>query len=140
VLPFKASKLSVVQFGSANTIYTHNWSTEFEDVADNMISAVIESISMFAREVLHRGNIQQINLERLIVYIRYDFDNEVYYLLFTNRISRALKNNLTHFADLFSTRFAANLGKAQTPVIRLDIFEDAGKLIKIAFPYVPTHI
>jgi hypothetical protein len=138
VLPFKAVKLMVVDSSSGINIYSHNWSEETIQVNDLLITSVIQSITVFVKEALKRGTIQEIILEEATISVRTHPDHEIFFILISDQLSYTLTSGLELFAKEFINKYASllrdDIGQMETR-----LFSSAEELIPTCFPYVPKY-
>jgi hypothetical protein len=138
VLPFKAIKLMVVDSSSGINIYSHNWSKETIQVNDLLITSVIQSITVFVKEALKRGTIQEIILEEATISVRTHPDHEIFFILISDQLSYTLTSGLELFAKEFINKYASLLSD-DIRQMETRLFSSAEELIPTCFPYVPKY-
>ena len=68
VLPFRASRLTILDSVRGICIFNHIWD-KTSKVDDDLFGGMMQGISGILKETVHRGNIRQIELEQAILLV-----------------------------------------------------------------------
>jgi len=135
-LPFKALRLIVVNTESGISLYTYNWLKEETDVDKNLISGMVQGISLILKQSLKRGNVREISLDEGVMIIHRSGDYDIACVLISSKSSRALREGLEEFAQKFYSKFA-DIFKESWSTSK---FEEATLIIDDCFSFIPKQI
>jgi hypothetical protein len=134
VLPFKASRLTIIETRSGIPIYTYNWS-KMVLMDETLFSGMLYAVSQFVEESIQKGNIREISLDQAILLLQRSEEYPIVCVLITNRSSRSLRMALNRF----SNNFFKNFSQFFTQPIDQSKFETALDLVLDAFPFLPAY-
>jgi hypothetical protein len=136
-LPFKALRLIVVNTESGISLYTYNWLKEEDaEVDKNLISGMVQGISLILKKSLKRGNVREISLDEGIMIIHRNEEYDIACVLISSKSSRALREGLGKFAERFYNKFSEVFKESWST----SKFEDATLIINDCFSFIPKQI
>ena len=111
-LPFKALRMIVVNTESGISLYTYTWLKEEADVDKNLISGMVQGISLILKQSLKRGNVREISLDEGVMIIHRSSQFDIACVLISSRSSRALREALEAFAERFYKKFSKEFSES----------------------------
>ncbi len=135
VLPFKAVKLVVIEIKRGITLFSYNWIEKEETVEDIQFTAMISSVSKFIEEIVQKGGVRELYLEKATLILDTHSDSPVSAVILTNKSNKTLKNALSRF----SRDFFQDYSKYFSASIDTEQYKNAYKLVKEHFPFVPEY-
>lgn len=134
VLPFKVSRLLLIDVNTGLPVYAHTW--DDSGLSDSyLFSGALHGITTILRESLNRGKVKEIVLEQATLIINIAENYPVAFVLITSKTSAILKKSL----DLFAESTKKLLPKEK--VAQAATFQnlDLKEAIEDAFPYVVSY-
>ena len=135
VLPFKALRLLVVDTVSGLPLFSHVWNQEGESEEIELVSTVIQAVTVIIDETIQKGNISKISLERAVIIVKRIEGTHIACLLISTRSSQALRYSLDAFANAFYWTYSDHL---QNPG-ETNNFSEASLLVNSHFSFVPEY-
>jgi hypothetical protein len=135
-LPFKALRLIIVNTESGISLYTYNWLKEETDVDKNLISGMVQGISLILKQSQKRGNVREINLDEGVMIIHRSEEFDIACVLISSKSSRALREGLELFAKRFYNKFSEDFKESWSS----SKFEGAKLIIDDCFSFIPKQI
>lgn len=136
-LPFKALRLIVVNTESGVSLYTYNWlKKEDAEVDKNLISGMVQGISLILKQSLKRGNVREISLDEGIMIIHRSKEYDIACVLISSKSSRALREGLGEFAERFYSTFSDAFKESWST----SKFDDATVIVDDCFSFIPKQI
>lgn len=135
VLPFKTQRLIV--FGTRNgvTLFAHTWSKNDPLIDEDLLSSMLQGMSMLINESLKKGNLREIKMDEGILLIKQDAAYPVAFVLIASRSSSVLRDGLSRFASKFIEMFGAYLEQSNN----IDKFQEASKLVQSSLSFIPQY-
>ncbi|MCY3414544.1 MAG: hypothetical protein INQ03_23045 [Candidatus Heimdallarchaeota archaeon] len=137
-LPFKAIQLSLIEQDSGISLYSYTWSKSLKLVDDQLLSAVLEAITVFVSESMHLGEINEIGLKDGKIIIMQLSGTNKYLALIATEITLSLRIGLEKFSSALFVKYGEQL--AVNHVLDVSEFQDLSDLIMESFPYTPNHL
>lgn len=135
VLPFRASRLTVLDSRRGISIFDHVWDKTSSAIDDVLFGGMMQGISVILTETVNRGNIRQIELEHAILIVYRDENYPVAFVLLSNEFNKALRLALKRFAERFYLEFSDKFADLSN----VSQFDPASKLIEEVFPFIPEY-
>jgi ABC-type multidrug transport system fused ATPase/permease subunit len=134
ILPFKAYRILVVDTNEGLTLFKYDWA-KLGEVEENIFSTVLQSVGSILDEILKKGEVREIQMDRAVLLIQHDKKYPIASVLITSKSTKSLRYSLKVFYDQFISTFYT-LGDDLHEVSK---FEDATSLIKTIFDFVPEY-
>jgi hypothetical protein len=134
ILPFRASRLSVIAIDRGISIFDHIWDKEQSGLDNDLYGGMLQGIGAILNETLNMGNVRQIVLERATLIIYQDPNYPVAYVLLSNQFNTALQLALKKFAG----KFVAEFSEKFINLSDVNQFASATDIIDYAFPFLPA--
>ncbi|MFX1294580.1 MAG: hypothetical protein ACFFD2_06980 [Promethearchaeota archaeon] len=135
ILPFRASRLTIIDSTRGISIFDHFWVKSFSSIDNELFGGMIQGISGMLKETINRGNIRQIELEHATLLVYLDEKYPVAFVLLSNEFNKSLRLALKQFADRFYLEFSDKFENLS----EVTQFEPASKLITEVFPFIPEY-
>ncbi len=135
ILPFKALRLTIIETNSGIAIFNHVWNKLDDLVDEQLFSGMLQAISQILNESLKRGNVQEIRMDRAVLFVKRLPSNPIACILASTKSSSSLQHALDSFSDHFSKDFALFFDNPHM----IDNFDSAKKLVEIYFPFIPEY-
>lgn len=133
VLPFKVSRVTVLNAKSGIPIFDHVWSKQGQVMAEPLFGSVLQGVSTILRESVGKGNVEEVRMHGAILIIKNDEKRHLAFVLLANAISKTLRQAL----DYFSNRFIELYGNLDFDTGYISQFEGANDVVKESFSFIP---
>jgi len=134
VLPFRASRLTILDSIRGICIFNHIWDKSSK-VDEDLFGGMMQGISGILKETVNRGNIRQIELEHAILLVYREEKYPVAFVLLSNEFNKSLRLALRQFAEKFYLTFADKFDDLS----KISQFNSASKLVEEVFPFIPEY-
>jgi len=134
ILPFRASRLTIIDSLRGICIFNHIWDKSSK-VDDDLFGGMMQGISGILKETVNRGNIRQIELEQALLLVYRDEKYPVAFVLLSNEFNKSLRLALKQFAEKFYLTFSDKFDDLSN----ISQFNSASKLVEEVFPFIPEY-
>ncbi len=134
ILPFKAYRILVVDTNEGLTLFKYDWA-KLGEVEENIFSTVLQSIGSILDEILKKGEVREIQMDRAVLLIQHDKKYPIASVLISTKSTKSLRFGLRVFYDQFISNFYT-LGDDLHEVSK---FDKAKTLIETVFDFVPEY-
>jgi len=134
VLPFRATRLTVLDSHRGISIFDHVWD-KTSTIDDVLFGGMMQGITVILNETIGRGNIRQIELEHAILLVYREEKYPVVFVLLSNEFNTSLRLALKQFAEKFYLEFSDKF----EDLSNVSQFDPASKLIEEVFPFIPEY-
>lgn len=141
VLPFRAMQLMVLDGEAGIPIFTHSWQkVDVKLPSDpstdaDLVSGMLQGVSMFVKESIKRGDMREIHVERGILLIKRDDKHVLSYVLIATKASQTLRSAL----ELFAADFVKNFRQQLQERNEVSLFQNASEIVESVFAFVPNY-
>ncbi|MHA2035249.1 MAG: hypothetical protein ACW972_11495 [Promethearchaeota archaeon] len=134
ILPFKAYRILVVDTNEGMALYMYDWA-KLREVEENIFSMVLQAVGSILDEILKKGQVREIQMDRAVLLIQHDKRYPIALVLVATKSTKSLRYGLNSFYD----RFITNFYKEGNDVHKISKFRDADKLVEEIFDFVPKY-
>ncbi len=138
LLPFKASRLVIIERDKSIPLYDHIWNKKDFLIDENLFSGMISALGHFVKETIQKGNIKEIQLEESLVILKQSDRLHVVFVLLATKSSASLRSALNLFADVFTKKYRNEIDQFQKTA-DVNLFKDTPKVIDECFPFIPYY-
>jgi len=135
ILPFKAYRLLVVETNAGIGLFKHDWA-ELRAVDENVFTMVLQAVGSILDEVLKKGEIREIKMDRAVLLIQHNKNYPVASVLVTSKSTKSLRYGLKKFNNHFIESFQSNFGG----LYEVSRFKKAKAFIEEYFDFVPQYL
>jgi hypothetical protein len=135
ILPFKAYRLLVVETNAGIGLFKHDWA-ELRAVDENVFTMVLQAVGSILGEVLKKGEIREIKMDRAVLLIQHNKNYPVASVLVTSKSTKSLRYGLKKFNNHFIESFQSNFGG----LYEVSRFKKAKAFIEEYFDFVPQYL
>ncbi|HME53135.1 MAG TPA: hypothetical protein VKM55_13015 [Candidatus Lokiarchaeia archaeon] len=135
VLPFKTQRLIVFGTRNGTSLFAHSWSKSDELINEDLLSGMLQGMSMLFNESLKKGNLREIKMDEGIMIVKHDATYPVAFVLITSRSSSVLREGLSEFANKFIEVFGSHLEQSEN----VEQFQDASRLVHTCLSFIPQY-
>ncbi|MFW9952160.1 MAG: hypothetical protein ACFFKA_18720 [Candidatus Thorarchaeota archaeon] len=135
ILPFKAYRILVLDTGAGIALFKHDWA-KLKNIEENIFSMVLQAVGNVLNEVLKKGEIREIQLERAVLLIQHDEKFPIASIIIASKSSKALKFSLKIFHEKFISRFKNDLKNLHD----VSKFVEANNIVNDIFDFVPIYL
>jgi hypothetical protein len=134
LLPFRVTRLTVIDTQNGVALFTHIWEHLPNAVDEDLFSGMLQGITGILNEALHKGNLREITLDDATLILNRSEEYNAACILVTTKATPSLRNALRAFAEDFYARFGPHLNSSGevTP------FASAAELVATHFAFVPV--
>ena len=137
ILPFKASKITIIETNGGLTLFSYTWLEGEVLVDDELFAGMIHGISMLFEESFKK-NIREINMLKAVLILEKAEGVPIACILISNKTSKSLRNALNSFCKKFTEQFSQEIkrfgvGGETSP------FNTASELVLQCFPFIPEY-
>ncbi len=152
ILPFRVSKLAVVDQSSNLVLFMHKWNVNAtkignksekrssrineDKVEDSVFSGMLYGINRFVKKTVMKGDIQEIKTEEAVLMIKSPVKHPVNFVLLTTNSTKSLEHAFNSFVERFIDEYSRFFYRK----FEKGRFSSARKLIDEAFPFIPYNI
>ncbi|GAH42820.1 unnamed protein product [marine sediment metagenome] len=134
ILPFKAYRILVVDTNQSVALFKHDWA-KVGELEENMFSMMLQAIGSVLDDILKKGEVQEIQMDRAVLLIHHDKTNSIVSILISSKSSKSLRYGLKRFHEKFVTVFHSNLDDERI----VGGFEETRKIVDNIFDFVPNY-
>ena len=134
ILPFKAYRILVVDTIASVALFKYDWAKAGE-VEENIFTMMIQAIGSVLEEILKKGDVQEIQMDRAVLLIKHNKENNIASVLITSKFSKSLRYGLKRFNDEFVGRFQRSLENPR----KVSDFVEGSKIVEDVFDFVPSY-
>jgi hypothetical protein len=134
ILPFKAYRILVIDTIASSALFKYDWAKAGE-VEENIFTMMIQAIGGVLDDILKKGNVQEIQMDRAVLLIKHNKENFIASVLIASKSSRSLRYGLKRFNEEFVVRFQKTLGSSR----KVSDFVEASKIVERVFDFVPSY-
>ncbi len=136
LLPFKASRLAIIEPEKSIPLYYHAWNKKDVLIDENLFSGMITALGQFVKEAIQKGNIKEIQLEDSILILKQS--DPVVFVLLATKSTGSLRIALNTFAEAFTRKYQEEISlfKKTSDVA---VFQNTSELIDECFPFIPYY-
>ncbi len=135
ILPFRASRLTIIDTKRGLSIFNHIWDKTSSAIDNDLFGGMLQGISGILQETVNRGTVRQIELEEAILLIYSVEKYPLAFILLSNEFNKSLRLALKRFAERFFIEFSDKF----EDLSYTSQFESASKLVEEIFPFVPEY-
>ncbi len=135
ILPFKAYRLLVVETNAGIGLFKHDWA-KLRAVDENVFTMVLQAVGSILDELLKKGAIREIKMDRAVLLIQHNEDYPVASVLVTTKSSKSLRYGLKKFNSQFIEEFKSHFGG----LYEVSRFKKAKVLVEEFFDFVPDYL
>jgi hypothetical protein len=135
ILPFKAYRLLVVETNAGIGLFKHDWA-KLRAVDENVFTMVLQAVGSILDELLKKGEIREIKLDRAVLLIQHNKNYPVASVLVTTKSSKSLRYGLKKFNSQFIDEFKSHFGG----LYEVSRFKKAKALVEEFFDFVPDYL
>jgi hypothetical protein len=135
ILPFKAYRILVVNTYESVAIFKHDWA-KVGKLEENMFTMMLQAIGSVLDDILKKGEIQEIQMDRAVLLIHHDKTYSIASVIIASKSSKSLRYGLKRFSEAFVESFHSTLD-IETKTGRI---EGTRKIVKKIFDFVPSYI
>jgi len=134
ILPFKAYRILVVDTNASVALYKYDWA-KVGELEESMFSMMLQAIGNVLDDILKKGQMQEIQMDRAVLLIHHDKIHSIASILIASKSTKSLKYGLKRFNEQFITYYQSSLKDER----KLGMFEDARNIIDNVFDFVPNY-
>jgi len=134
ILPFKAYRILVVDTIASVALFKYDWAKagEFEE---NIFTMMIQAIGSVLDDILKKGDVQEIQMDRAVILINHNNENSIASVLIASKSSKSLRYGLKRFNEEFVIQFQRTLEGSR----KVSDFNEALKIVEHVFDFVPSY-
>ena len=134
ILPFKAYRILVVDTIASVALFKYDWAKAGE-VEENIFTMMIQAIGSVLDDILKKGDVQEIQMDRAVILINHNNENSIASVLIASEPSKSLRYGLKRFNEEFVTRFQSTLKDSR----KISDFSEALKIVEQVFDFIPSY-
>jgi len=134
ILPFKAYRILIVDTNESVALFKHDWA-KVGELEENMFSMMLQAIGNVLDDILKKGEVQEIQMDRAVLLIHHDKIHSIASILIASKSSKSLKDGLKRFNEKFITVFRSNLDDDR----KVGRFEETREIVNKIFDFVPNY-
>ncbi|NVM44706.1 MAG: hypothetical protein HWN79_07300 [Candidatus Lokiarchaeota archaeon] len=134
ILPFKAYRILVVDTNDSVALFKHDWAKVGKDEED-MFSMMLQAIGNVLDDILKKGEVQEIQMDRAVLLIHHDKNHSIASVLIASKSSKSLRYGLKRFNEEFVESFQSTLDNKQD----IGRFKGTSKIVEKIFDFVPSY-
>ncbi|MFX1426726.1 MAG: hypothetical protein ACFFBE_09765 [Promethearchaeota archaeon] len=135
ILPFTAYRVLVVDTNEGIALFKHDWA-ELGEVEENIFSMVLQAVGSVLDEILKKGEIREIQMDRAVLLIQHDKNYPIASVLVTSKSTKSLRYGLKIFNDEFIAKYYTN----NIDFHEVSKFHDANLIVEKIFDFVPERM
>jgi len=135
ILPFKAYRLLVIETNAGIGLFKHDWA-KLKAIDENVFTMVLQAVGSILDELLKKGEVREIKMDRAILLIQHNKNFPVASVLVTTKSSKSLRYGLKKFNSEFIDKFKAHFGGLH----EVSRFKKARALVEEYFDFVPNYL
>ena len=134
ILPFKAYRILVVDTIASVALFKYDWAKAGE-VEENIFTMMIQAIGSVLDDILKKGVVQEIQMDRAVLLINHNKENSIASVLIASKSSKSLRYGLKRFNEEFVRRFQRTLESSR----KVSDFNEGLKVVEQVFDFVPSY-
>ena len=134
ILPFTAYRILVIDTNEGIALFRYDWA-EIGKVEENIFSTVLQAVGSILDELLKKGEVREIQMDRAILLMQNDKIHPIASVLVSSKSTKSLRYALRSFNDEFISRFYTD----DIDFHEVSQFEDAKNLVDKIFDFVPER-
>lgn len=135
ILPFKAYRILVVDTNASVALYKYDWA-KVGKLEETMFSMMLQAIGNVLDDILKKGEVQEIQMDRAVLLIHHDKAYSIASILIASKSSKSLRYGLKRFNEDFVNAFQTRLNGER----KVGMFEETRALVEKVFDYIPSYI
>lgn len=134
ILPFKAYRIIVVDTNESIALFKHDWA-KVGELEETMFSMMLRAIGNVLDDILKKGEIQEIQMDRAVLLVHHDKINSIASILISSKSCKSLRYGLKQFNDEFINKFQSVLYDRK----ETSSFKGVSKIVDKVFDFVPSY-
>lgn len=134
ILPFTAYRVLVVDTNEGIALYKYDWA-DIGEVEENIFSMVLQAVGKVLDEILKKGEVREIQMDRAVLLIQHDKNYPIASVLVTSKSTKSLRSGLRKFNDQFILKYYHK----NVDVHEVSKFREANILVHKIFDFVPER-
>ena len=134
ILPFTAYRVLVLDTNEGIALFRYDWA-EIGKVEENIFSTVLQAVGSILDELLKKGEVREIQMDRAILLMQNDKIHPIASVLVSSKSTKSLRYALRSFNDEFISRFYTD----DIDFHEVSKFKDAKNLVEKIFDFVPER-
>jgi len=102
---------------------------------ETMFSMMLQAIGNVLDDILKKGEVQEIQMDRAVLIIHHDKNHSIASILIASKSSKSLRYGLKRFNEKFVNVFQTQLDGER----KVGMFEETRALVDNVFDYVPSY-
>lgn len=115
-------------------LFKYDWA-ELGKVEENIFSMVLQAVGSILDEILKKGEVREIQMDRAVLLIQHDKRYPIASVLVTSKSTKSLRYGLRIFNDQFISSFYTD----GIDFHEVSKFKDANLLVEKIFDFVPER-
>jgi len=124
----------VVDTNEGIALFKYDWA-ELGKVEENIFSMVLQAVGSILDEILKKGEVREIQMDRAVLLIQHDKRYPIASVLVTSKSTKSLRYGLRIFNDQFISSFYTD----GIDFHEVSKFKDANLLVEKIFDFVPER-
>ncbi|GAH02311.1 unnamed protein product, partial [marine sediment metagenome] len=134
ILPFKAYRILIVDTNGSVALYKHDWAN-VGTLEENMFTMMLQAIGNVLDDILKKGEVQEIQMDRAVLIIHHDKTHSIASVLIASKSSKSLRYGLKRFNEKFIAVYHSNLAEER----KVGMFEETREIVDMVFDFVPSY-
>ncbi|MCK4384164.1 MAG: hypothetical protein KAW66_12770, partial [Candidatus Lokiarchaeota archaeon] len=134
ILPFKAYRILIIDTNGSVALYKHDWAN-VGALEENMFTMMLQAIGNVLDDILKKGEVQEIQMDRAVLLIHHDKTHSIASVLIASKSSKSLRYGLKKFNREFIETFQSQFDQ----LYEVSRFKDAKKIVDHIFDFVPEY-
>ena len=134
ILPFKAYRILIVDTIGSVALYKHDWAN-VGALEENMFTMMLQAIGNVLDDILKKGEVQEIQMDRAVLLIHHDKTHSIASVLIASKSSKSLRYGLKRFNEKFIAVYHSNLAEER----KVGMFEETREIVDMVFDFVPSY-
>jgi len=134
ILPFKAYRILIVDTKGSVALYKHDWAN-VGALEENMFTMMLQAIGNVLDDILKKGEVQEIQMDRAVLLIHHDKTHSIASVLIASKSSKSLRYGLKRFNEKFIAVYHSNLDEER----KVGMFEESREIVDTVFDFVPSY-
>jgi len=135
ILPFKATKLTIMETKGGIPIFSYSWSKRHPFIEEDLYTGILHGFGLVLNEALQKGNIREIHLDNAILITRRSEQYPIVCVLVATKSTRTLRYALNSFMERFCSEYSQYFEKLSN----IDPFQSASNLVNDRFSFIPVY-
>ena len=134
ILPFKAYRILIIDTNGSVALYKHDWAN-VGALEENMFTMMLQAIGNVLDDILKKGEVQEIQMDRAVLLIHHDKTHSIASVLIASKSSKSLRYGLKRFNEKFIAVYHSNLAEER----KVGMFEETREIVDMVFDFVPSY-